>query len=120
MNCPECGGHMFLRHGVFGKFYGCTNFPRCTVTHSAHQGSGKPLGVPGNEATRKARMQAHEVFDQLWKPRLSRMTRPRAYAWLAKHGAKPHIGEMNIDECNALIRELSNTFNECKNIRTED
>jgi len=27
--CRECGGEMVLRVGPYGKFYGCSNFPRC-------------------------------------------------------------------------------------------
>ncbi len=31
-NCPYCGGSLVLRNGKFGKFRGCTNFPRCRFT----------------------------------------------------------------------------------------
>lgn len=27
--CPRCGGRLILRHGKFGSFYGCSNYPRC-------------------------------------------------------------------------------------------
>ena len=27
--CPRCGGELVLRSGQYGKFYGCSNFPRC-------------------------------------------------------------------------------------------
>lgn len=30
--CPLCGGKLVLRHGKYGDFYGCSNFPRCTFT----------------------------------------------------------------------------------------
>lgn len=30
--CPECGGRMIKRRGVYGEFWGCGNFPRCRYT----------------------------------------------------------------------------------------
>ena len=27
--CPLCGGTLVLKHGRYGDFYGCSNFPRC-------------------------------------------------------------------------------------------
>ncbi len=28
--CPNCGGELIVRKGQYGKFYGCSNFPKCT------------------------------------------------------------------------------------------
>lgn len=30
--CPQCGGDLVPRKGKFGKFHGCSNFPRCRFT----------------------------------------------------------------------------------------
>lgn len=30
--CPRCGGQLVLRHGKFGYFYGCSNYPKCKFT----------------------------------------------------------------------------------------
>lgn len=30
--CPKCGGHLIERHGKYGSFMGCTNFPKCRYT----------------------------------------------------------------------------------------
>lgn len=30
--CPKCGSQMVKRHGKFGEFYGCSDFPRCRGT----------------------------------------------------------------------------------------
>ncbi len=30
--CPQCGGTLVLRHGKYGNFYGCSNYPRCRFT----------------------------------------------------------------------------------------
>ncbi len=32
--CPECGGKLVVRESVYGKFYGCSNFPKCKHTES--------------------------------------------------------------------------------------
>lgn len=31
--CPRCGGILIERKGKFGKFYGCSNYPKCRFTH---------------------------------------------------------------------------------------
>jgi hypothetical protein len=30
--CPRCGGRLVLRHGRYGPFYGCSNYPSCRFT----------------------------------------------------------------------------------------
>ena len=30
--CPRCNGELKLRNGRNGKFYGCSNYPRCRFT----------------------------------------------------------------------------------------
>jgi len=30
--CPQCGAGLVLRHGQYGSFYGCQNYPRCRYT----------------------------------------------------------------------------------------
>lgn len=30
--CPQCGGPLFKRHGKYGDFYGCGNYPKCRYT----------------------------------------------------------------------------------------
>jgi len=30
--CPKCGGHLVERHGKYGFFYGCSNYPKCRFT----------------------------------------------------------------------------------------
>ena len=27
--CPRCGGQMVERNGKYGRFYGCSNYPKC-------------------------------------------------------------------------------------------
>ena len=33
--CPRCGGQIVLRHGKYGAFYGCSNYPKCKFTMQA-------------------------------------------------------------------------------------
>lgn len=30
--CPSCGGVLVARHGVYGLFLGCSNYPKCKFT----------------------------------------------------------------------------------------
>ena len=30
--CPRCGSSLIQRHGKYGGFYGCSNYPKCTFT----------------------------------------------------------------------------------------
>lgn len=30
--CPRCGGTLTIRQGKYGKFYGCSNYPKCKYT----------------------------------------------------------------------------------------
>lgn len=32
--CPECGNELVIRHGKFGKFFSCSNFPECKFTRT--------------------------------------------------------------------------------------
>lgn len=30
--CPKCGSELILRNGKYGKFYGCSGYPKCRFT----------------------------------------------------------------------------------------
>ena len=67
--CPDCGSDMVLKISKYDPFYGCKRFPKCKASHGAHgDGSGnkwgEPLGIPVDSETRKARQDAHAVFDR--------------------------------------------------------
>jgi ssDNA-binding Zn-finger/Zn-ribbon topoisomerase 1 len=100
---------MRLRQSRFGLFYGCDSYPKCKATHGAHKLTGKPLGIPGNKATKEARIRAHAAFDVLWKSK--RMTRSAAYEWLARvlvlpTGVSAHIGNLDVAECSLVIEAV--------------
>lgn len=44
--CELCGGKMLIREGRYGKFLGCSNFPKCKNIKSLQPGyESKPVGV---------------------------------------------------------------------------
>lgn len=102
--CPECGSTMVLRDSKYGLFYGCSNYPNCKAAHGAHKKTGKPLGTPADKKTKKARMGAHEAFDQLWKNK--HMSRSAAYQWMQKamemSENEAHIGRFTESQCAKL------------------
>ena len=112
--CGDCGARMRLvkpkpdpaKGWRARMFWGCTQFPACKGIHGAHQATGDPLGVPANEATRRARTEAHKVFDELWKTP-GFMTRNFAYAWLTEQMGETtqvHIGSATIEECERITK----------------
>lgn len=115
VTCPECGAKMRLRYSKKHDrhFYGCERFPDCGGTHGAHP-DGSPLGTPADRVTKSARIRAHGAFDRLWKPKGAPMTRPQAYAWLAKvMGLKPgegHIARCTREQCEQVVATILTEF----------
>ena len=58
--CPECGNQLLIRHGRFGKFIGCSNFPECRHTEPWLEKIGVRCPLDGGELverrTRKGRI----------------------------------------------------------------
>lgn len=114
MNCPYCNGHPKIVSGeiiyphrpdLYTKWFWrcapCDAYVGCHPT-----GSGKsPLGRLANKELRLAKSAAHASFDQIW--RSGRMSRPDAYAWLAKAMGLPkdeaHIGMFNEQQCAQVV-----------------
>ena len=101
--CPECGALMVIRKSpkFDNPFYGCSTFPDCRGSHGAHA-SGEPHGIPGNKATKDARIQLHALFDKLWKDR-GPMKRGEAYEWfqgvLGMTEDECHIARFDVEAC---------------------
>jgi DNA topoisomerase I len=38
--CPQCGNNLVLKHGGFGEFTACSNYPKCKFVKQ------KTIGVP--------------------------------------------------------------------------
>lgn len=109
LTCPDCGARMVLRTAQRGAlagkpFYGCSTWPTCNATHGAHP-DGKPLGIPGDRATKDARIRAHAAFDRIWLSGL--MSRRGAYSWmrhrLGLSDVDGHIGRFDVAACERLI-----------------
>lgn len=96
--CIECGemgllvsGSMVYPHrpDLYGlNFYRCP----CGAFVGCHPKGMRPLGYPAGPETRKARTQAHKIFDQLWRNGF--MQRRDAYRWLANKM------NMEYDDCH--------------------
>ena len=105
--CPICRSLMILRNSRYGKFWGCSQWPKCKATHGAHP-DGRPLGVPGNDATKISRIEAHAKFDTWWK--VEGITRKEAYRNLqrimnlSKNDA--HIGRFTVEQCRMLMDRI--------------
>ena len=35
VKCPDCGGEMVSRKGVYGVFWGCKSYPKCKGTRDS-------------------------------------------------------------------------------------
>ncbi len=86
------------------RFWSCIRYPGCNGTHGAHP-DGKPLGVPADEETRKARAAAHEAFDWIWEG--GHMRRAAAYRMIAtRMGITEeacHFGAFDLEQCQQVV-----------------
>ena len=109
LECPDCGDSMPLIKDNFGIRYKCKS--PCRGSHGAHP-DGKPLGTPANSRIRKARSEAHLVFDVLWQS--GKMSRVEAYAWMRStlrlQPDEAHISSMNVAQCRSLIQAVQDSF----------
>lgn len=100
--CIECGsaaevvgGERIYPHRPdlsHKRFWLCS----CGAYCGSHGLTTRALGSPCGPVTRRARLEAHDWFDQIWKTR--QMDRSRAYQWLSDQMGIPkertHIGMM--------------------------
>lgn len=110
--CPVCGKTMILLEsltltypsGQKRLFWSCPLYPLCTVQHGAHP-DGRPVGFPADARTRRARVDAHEAFDALWRG--LGLDRSQGYELLRQITGlsenEAHIGRFDYDQCAALV-----------------
>ena len=100
LECPQCNT-IAVR---VGKYWACPVHDQYRV--GIHKDSGEPLGELADASTRMARIDAHNVFDKMWKSK--GWGRTSAYRWLAKEMKLPedkaHIAMFNESQCKRLIR----------------
>lgn len=67
---------------------------------------GSPMGKVANTVLRLKRQETHRIFDRFWREQ--GWTRSAAYRWLAQNlhlkEHETHIGMMEMDECEQVIR----------------
>jgi DNA topoisomerase-1 len=44
--CPDCGGDLKIKHGKFGKFIGCANYPKCKHIESLNKPTDTGVECP--------------------------------------------------------------------------
>lgn len=52
LKCPDCGGDVVIRKSRYGKFYACTNFPKCKYTKAIRESIGVKCPKCGGEIVR--------------------------------------------------------------------
>jgi hypothetical protein len=101
---------MRLYGGKFGLAYRCGR-DGCGGAHGAHP-DGSPLGDPADLRTRRARTEAHDAFDRLW--RYGPLSRSEAYGWMAGVLGVPreeaHIGRLDRGACARLVAAVKDEF----------
>ena len=115
ITCPYCGAHAILQKGsyVYGDkskeeyLYVCSNYPQCDSYVGVHAGTKKPKGTLANGDLRHKRIEAHRLFDAIWKNGV--FSRKDAYRWMQDvfclTDTQAHIGEFSEYRCDCLIEE---------------
>lgn len=119
--CRYCGSSVVFTSNaeIYGKEYGngkCYLCRNCKAFVGVHTGTNIPLGTLANDELRKARKQAHNLFDKLWKEPTRIMTRFNAYKWLSKKmnlkQSDTHIALFEIEQCKTVIELVKNKIGE--------
>ena len=115
IHCPYCGGTAVLRDAsyVYGgessckRLYVCQHYPSCDAYVGVHKGTQTPKGTLADGDLRNLRIQAHRMFDMIWKNGI--LTRKNAYRWIqdkfSLRSDQAHIGNFSEYMCRRLIEE---------------
>ena len=112
--CPEpgCSSTLSRRWSEkLSRFYYMCDDPGCDGSVGCTPG-GEIHGVPGDSKVKKARIEAHAVFDRLWKE--GHFTRGSAYAEVgSKMGINPlHMGDLDAAQCREVIKIVNRMLND--------
>lgn len=110
--CPYCKGRAVRvtgkevyphRPDLFQKIYYLCR--QCRAYVGCHPNTDTPLGNLASPELRRVRVEAHDVFDIIWKSGVKR--RQEAYDWLSDQLGIPrgrcHIGQFDISKCRKVI-----------------
>ena len=113
MICPYCGkeAEWVENKAVYGRNFGKSYMiwlcKPCDAYVGCHNNTKIPLGTMANVELRNWRINAHAVFDPIWKQGF--MTRGEVYEMLEKQfGRRIHIGESDIETCKEIIEFIGN------------
>ena len=121
--CNICGGEVIFTSNakIYGREYGSGKCYLCTRC-GAYVGTHEPrpteaLGILADEKMRALKMEAHDLFDQLWLNKKDRRSaRQQAYAWLADQMGISremcHFGYFDNAQLKTAISILKEVLNE--------
>lgn len=58
--CPDCGGELKIKHGRFGKFIGCGNYPKCKHIESLNKPTDTGVECPECKQGRMVKRQSRK------------------------------------------------------------
>jgi len=120
--CPYCGCKTkFVESSIiYGKSYGMVyHCLPCKAWVGVHSGTKKALGRLANAELREYKKEAHRLFDELWKKKVSQgyskhISRSGAYKWLSEQmNIDPkytHIGMFDVEQCKMVIELCKKYF----------
>jgi len=103
-HCPLCAQRAKLLQGPHGTFYVCA---ACDTRIGCKPGTTTPWGPLVPKRTRDLRVEAHRVFDTLWRAKAKRgqttqaRARDCAYTWLAQ--------QMGVEQSACHLAQFSDT-----------
>jgi len=122
IDCRYCGNKAYYTDSkeIYGRSHGMIYFCEpCDAYVGVHKGTITPLGILAKKDLRFLRVQAHFLFDKLWRKKMKKdkcsqgQARKCGYLWLAKMlDISPkdcHIAYFDDDICNKAIK-ICNTL----------
>ena len=121
VECPYChewarfvptSAQLYQSAKDYGPVYLCDNGHEAAWV-GCHKGTANPKGRLADKALRMAKMEAHRVFDPMWKRKMQRdgidqsTAKSAAYGWLGEQmGLSPDqctIGMFDIAQCARVV-----------------
>lgn len=122
--CPYCQKKTKVRRSEYDSNELVRICIPCDAYVSCHKGTPNALGRLANKGLRIRRIDAHEVFDSLWKRKAKKgftLTEARklAYEWLSKElelpRAETHIAMFGPTQCTKVIKLCMPYYRDKKN-----